>query len=84
LEDIKTLDTTIVLILRLGLCSVCVALGGMSGVVLLLAFNRAVGSLFATRTALEGGSILGLLLTAVTAHVAGLLFVSHFEAWPAT
>lgn len=80
LEDVQTLDTTIVLLLRLGLCSVCLALGGMRGVALLLAFNRTVGSLLATRTALECGSILGLLCTAVTACITGLLLASHSEA----
>jgi hypothetical protein len=84
LDNVKTLDTTIVLLFCLGLCSVCLALGGMSGIVLLLAFDGTVGSLLATRTALECGSILGLLCTAVTAHFAGLLFVSHFEAWTDT
>jgi hypothetical protein len=81
LENIEALDQTIVLLFCLGLCSVGLALGGMSGVVLLLTLDRTVGSLLATRTALECSSILGLLCTAVTARIIGLLFVSHFEAW---
>jgi hypothetical protein len=82
LENIHTyITTTITLLLFLGLLSSCPAFRGMSIVVLLLTFDRAVRSLLATRTALQCASVLGLLCTAVAACIIGLFFASLLEAW---
>jgi len=80
LEDIHAdITTTIALLLFLGRFCFSSTLRGMSRVVLLLTFNRAVCSLLATRTALQCGSVLGLLCTAVAACIFGLLFASLSE-----
>lgn len=81
LEDIHSdITTTVALLLFLGGFSFCSTLRGVKRIVLLLTFNRAVCPLLATRTALQGVAILGLLCTAVAACILGLLFAGFSEA----
>lgn len=77
LKNIQSFDTTIVVFLCL--FSLCLALRSMSRIVLLLAFDGAVGSVLAACTTLQSASILCLLHTTVTASISGLLFVSLSE-----
>jgi hypothetical protein len=78
------MTTTTGVLLCFGLFSVCLALRGMSRVVLLLTLDRAVRSLLATSTTLQCSSVLGLLCTAVAARIFGLFLTSLSEAWAET
>lgn len=85
LEDIHAdITTAIALLLFLGRFCFSPTLRGMSRVVLLLTFNRAICSLLATRAVLQCGSVLGLLCTAVATCIFGLLFASLSETWAET